>query len=146
MKASRTLERMLMPKSSRSIAVSFVNYSMSPNAFTSMCAGLAKDIEKTPYGRSYSLMNLGYKRLSEIAWHVSSKESAFYLIGQAYGTVNFFFKLLEAQRMDLQNYAYSCLYKQQYLKGLLLLLVAKISVRWGKKFLQEYKALNVEVW
>ncbi|MDN5868700.1 MAG: hypothetical protein L0H55_15055 [Candidatus Nitrosocosmicus sp.] len=78
------------------------------------------------------MMNLGYQRLSQISWHVSSRESAFFLIGMAFGSVDIFFKLLEAQRNDLKSYAYSCLYKGKYFKGLFLLLVAKMAIRWGK--------------
>jgi hypothetical protein len=91
-------------------------------------------------------MNIGYHRLSEIAWHVSSKESAFFLIGQAFGSVSLFFNLLEAQRKDLESYSSACLYKEQYAKGLLLLLISKLAIRWQKKFLKEYETLNIEIW
>jgi hypothetical protein len=48
-------------------------------------------------------MNIGYRRLSEIAWQVYYKEDAFDLIGQAYGSVETFFELLEEQRVLLKR-------------------------------------------
>jgi hypothetical protein len=77
---------------------------------------------------------------------VSSKESAFFLIAQAFGSINLFFKLLKAQRNDLESYSYACLYKEQYPKGLLLLLVSKLAISWQKKFMKEYETLNIEIW
>ncbi len=133
-------------KNRSGIAVSFVNNALSSNAYSSPCSRLAKSIENSAHGESYRQMDLGYYRLSQIACHVSSRESAFFLIGLAYGSVDNFFKLLEAQRNDLRNYAYACLYKRKYLKGLFLLLIEKLAIRWGKKFLMEYQNLNNRQW
>lgn len=146
MNALKSEKNMFRLGNQKSIAISFVNGSLSTSVFNSIGSSPVKDIEKTPYGNSYRLMNIGYHRLSEIAWHVSSKESAFFLIGQAFESINLFFRLLEAQRNDLESYSYACLYKEQYPKGLLLLLVSKLAVRWQKRFLKEYETLNIEIW
>jgi hypothetical protein len=129
------------PKSSVSIA--FVNNSISPNAFTSVCARFGRKLEDSPYGEAYRSMNKGYRRLSEIAWHVCYEEDAFDLIGQAYGSVETFFKLLEDQRLALNAYAHSCVHKRRYIEGMFLLLVAKSAIGWGKRFKDEYKNLDV---
>jgi hypothetical protein len=79
-------------------------------------------------------MNEGYRKLSKIDYPASSTESAFWMIGEAYGSVGNFFKLLEAQRHDLESYAHSCLYKEKYLEGLILLKVSNMAIGWGKNF------------
>ncbi len=131
------------PKSS--IAIAFVNNSISPNAFTSLCARFGRKLEDSPYGEAYRSMNKGYRRLSEIAWHVCYEEDAFDLIGQAYGSVETFFKLLEEQRLSLEAYAHSCMDRRRYAEGMVLLLVAKSAIRWGKRFKDEYKNLDVMI-
>ena len=81
------------------MAITFVNNSSSSsNAFTSVCARFAWDLENTSYGNAYRLMNNGYRELSRIAWYVYSKEGAFTLIGHAYGSADIFFQLLEEQQ------------------------------------------------
>jgi hypothetical protein len=76
------------PKSS--VAITFVNNSISSNAFTSVCTWFARNLEDSPYGGAYRLMNIGYRRLSEIARHICYVEDAFDLISQAYGSVETF--------------------------------------------------------
>jgi hypothetical protein len=131
------------PKSS--VAITFVNNSISPNAFTSVCARFGRKLEDCPYGEAYRLMNKGYRRLSEIAWPVCYEEDAFDLIGQAYGSVETFFKLLEEQRIALDAYAHSCMDRGRYMEGIFLLLVAKSAIGWGKRFKDEYRNLDVRI-
>lgn len=99
-------------------------------------------MEDSEYGEPYRLMNEGYRRLSEIARHVSYEKEAFDLIGQAYGSVETFFELLENQRVALNAYAHSCMGKRRYIEGVILLLAAKNAVGWGKKFKKEYINLD----
>jgi hypothetical protein len=99
-------------------------------------------MEDSEYGEPYRLMNEGYRRLSEIARHVSYEKEAFDLIGQAYGSVETFFELLENQRAALYSYAHSCMGKRRYIEGVILLLAAKNAVGWGKKFKKEYINLD----
>jgi hypothetical protein len=131
------------PKSS--VAIAFVNNSISPKAFTSVCARFGRKLEDSPYGEAYRLMNKGYRRLSEIAWHVCYEEDAFDLIGQAYGSVETFFKLLEEQRVALEAYANSCMDRGSYMEGIFLVLVAKSAIGWGKRFKDEYRNLDVRI-
>ncbi len=131
------------PKSS--IAIAFVNNSISSNAFTSLCARFGRKLEDSPYGGAYRLMNKGYRRLSEIAWPVCYEEDAFDLIGEAYGSVDTFFKLLEEQRIALEAYAHSCMDRRRYMEGMILLLVAKKAIGWGKRFKDEYGNLDVRI-
>jgi hypothetical protein len=131
------------PKSS--LAITFVNNSISPNASTSMCARFARNLEDSPYGGAYRLMNKGYRRLSEIAWHVCYEEDAFDLIGQAYGSLETFFESLEEQRVALEAYAHSCMNRRRYMEGMILLLVAKKAIGWGKRFKDEYRNLDVRI-
>ena len=86
-------------------------------------------------------MNKGYRRLSEIAWHVCYEEDAFDLISQAYGSVETFFELLEEQRVALKAYAHSCMDRRRYIEGTILLLAAKNAIGWGKRFKDEYRDL-----
>jgi hypothetical protein len=132
---SHSMGKIITNKKRKNIAISFVNNSLSPKAFSSICFKFANDMEKSSYGISYRLMNKGYRRLSEIAFPVSSCETAFFLIGRAYGSVEYFFELLQAQRNDLESYARSRLYKQKYIEGLFLLIIAKMAVSWGNQFL-----------
>jgi len=127
------------------VAITFVNKSISPNAFTPVCARFAHNLEGSPYGKAYRLMNKGYRRLSEIAWHVCYDEDAFDLIGQAYGSVETFFELLEEQRIALEAYAHSCMNKRRYLEGVVLLVAAKKAIGWGKRFKDEYRSLDVRI-
>jgi len=129
------------PKSS--VAITFVNNSISSNAFTSVCAWFARNLEDSPYGEPYGSMNEGYRRLSEIAWYVCYEEDAFDLI--AYGSVETFFGLLEEQRVALDAYTHSCMDRRRYLEGIVLLLVAKKAIGWGKRFKDEYRNLDVRI-
>ncbi len=131
------------PKSG--IAIAFVNNSISPKAFTSVCARFGRKLEDSPYGGPYRSMNKGYRRLSEIAWHVCYEEDAFDLIGQAYVSVETFFKLLEEQRVALEAYAHSCMDRRRYMEGMVLLLVAKSAIGWAKRFKDEYRNLDVRI-
>ena len=131
------------PKSS--VAIAFVNNSISPDAFTSVCSRFARNLEDSPYGEAYRSMNKGYRRLSEIAWHVCYEEDAFDLIGQAYGSVETFFELLEEQRVALEAYAHSYMDTRRYIEGIVLLLVAKKAIGWGKRFKDEYRNLDVRI-
>jgi hypothetical protein len=131
------------PKSS--VALTFINNSISPNACTSVCARFACNLEDSPHGGAYRLMNIGYRRLSEIAWHVYYEEDAFDLIGQAYGSVETFFELLEEQRVALEAYAHSCMDRGRYMEGIILLLVAIKAIGWGKRFKDEYRNLDVRI-
>jgi hypothetical protein len=131
------------PKSS--VAIMFVNNSISSNAFTSVCARFARNLEDSPYGEAYRSMNKGYRRLSEIAWHVCYEEDAFDLIGQAYGSVEIFFELLEEQRVALEAYAHSRMDRRRYMEGMILLLIAKKAIGWGKRFKDEYTNLDVRI-
>jgi hypothetical protein len=131
------------PKSS--VAIAFVNNSISPNAFTSVCARFGRKLEYSPYGEAYRLMNKGYKQLSEIAWPICYEEDAFDLIGQAYGSVETFFELLEKQRVALDAYAHSCMDRGRFMEGIFLLLVAKSAIGWGKRFKDEYRNLDVRI-
>ena len=117
------------PKSS--VAITFINNSISSNAFTSVCARFARNLEDSPHGRAYRLMNIGYRRLSEIAWNVYHTEDAFDLIDQAYGSIETFFELLEKQRVALESCAHSCIDRRRYIEGIILLLVAKKAIGWG---------------
>ena len=81
--------------------------------------------------------------ISEIAWHVCYEEDAFDLIGQTYGSVETFFELLEEQRIALEVYAHLCMDRRRYVEGMILLLVAKKAIGWGKRFKDEYRSLNV---
>jgi hypothetical protein len=90
-------------------------------------------------------MNKGYRRLSEIAWHVCYEEDAFDLIGQAYGSVETFFELLEEQRVALEAYAHSYMDTRRYIECIVLLLVAKKAIGWGKRFKDEYRNLDVKI-
>jgi hypothetical protein len=101
-----------------------------------VCTRFGRKLEDSPYGEAYRLMNKGYRRLSEIAWHVCYEEDAFDLIGQAYGSVETFFKLLEEQRNALDGYAHSSIERGRYME---LLLVAKSAIGWGKRFKDEYR-------
>jgi hypothetical protein len=105
----------------------------------------SRNLEDSPYGGAYRLMNKGYRRLSEIAWHVCYAEDAFDLIGQAYGSVETLFKLLEEQRIALEAYAHSCMDSRRYMEGMILLLVARKAIGWGKRFKDEYKNLDVRI-
>jgi hypothetical protein len=129
----------------RSSVITFVNNSISLNEFTSECAHFARNLEDSLYGEAYRSMNKGYRRLSEIAWHVCYEEDAFDLIGQAYGSVETFFELLEEQRITLEAYAHSCMDRRRYLEGMILLLVAKKAIVWGKRFKDEYRNLYVRI-
>jgi hypothetical protein len=140
----KVLENMLH-KHKPSLAITFVNNSVSSNAFTSVCARFAHNLEDSPYGEAYRLMNIGYKRLSKIAWHVSSSEDAFDLIRQAYGSVEVFFELLEEQRLALRAYAQSCITRRKYMEGFILLYVAKKAIGWGTRFKGEYRSLDVGI-
>jgi hypothetical protein len=128
-----------------SVAIAFVNNSISSNAFTSLCARFARNLEDSPYGEAYRSMNEGYRRLSEIAWHVCYEEDAFDLIGQAYGSVETFFELLEEQRVALEAYAHSYMDTRRYIEAIVLLLVAKKAIGWGKRFKDEYRHLDVKI-
>lgn len=141
---SRNFRKIITIKKRKNIAISFVNNSLSSKAFSSICFKFANDMEKSSYGKSYRLMNKGYRRLSEIAFPVSSCKTAFFLIGEAYGSIDRFFEILITQRNDLESYARSRLYKQKYPEGLFLLIIAKMALRWGDQFFDEYRSLNLE--
>jgi len=126
-----------------SVAITFVNNSIPSNAFTSVSARFARNLEDSPYGEPYGSMNEGYRRLSEIAWYVCYEEDAFDLI--AYGSVETFFGLLEEQRVALDAYTHSCMDRRRYLEGIVLLLVAKKAIGWGKRFKDEYRNLDVRI-
>lgn len=96
------------PKKSKSLAISFVNNSLSPHAFTSICSRFAYNLEKTGNCNAYRLMNRDYRELSKTARYVDSDKDAFELIAKAYGSMPAFFHLLEAQRLELKDYAKSC--------------------------------------
>ena len=131
------------PKSS--VAIAFVNNSISPNAFTSVCARFGRKLEDSLYDEAYRLMNKGYRRLSEIAWPVCYEEDAFDLIGQAYGSVEIFFELLEKQRVALDAYAHSCMDTGKYMEGIFLVLIAKSAIGWGKRFKDEHRNIDVRI-
>jgi len=135
----------ILHKPKSSVAITFVNNSISPNAFTSVCARFARNLQNSPYGGAYTLMNKGYRRLSEMAWHVCYEEDAFDLIGQAYGSVETFFELLEEQRVALEAYAHSCMDRRRYVEGMILLLVAKKAIGLGKRFKDECRNLDVRI-
>ncbi|MGA9150227.1 MAG: hypothetical protein WBZ36_06600, partial [Candidatus Nitrosopolaris sp.] len=63
--------------------------------------------------------------------------------GQTYGSVETFFELLEEQRIALEVYAHLCMDRRRYVEGMILLLVAKKAIGWGKRFKDEYRSLNV---
>jgi hypothetical protein len=126
------------PKKSKSLAISFVNNSLSPHAFTSVCSRFAYDLEKTGNCDAYKLMNSGYRKLSRIACRVESDKDAFELIADAYGSVPAFFHLLEAQRLELEDYARSCMATGKYIQGIFLLFIAKTAKKYGTGFREEY--------
>lgn len=125
--------------SSPSIAISFVNGSLSKDAFDSTCARFASKMENANI-EAYGVMNAGYKRLSQIAYHVETKTEAFELIGQAFGSVDFFFDALEDQRLALKSYAQSIMEQgiQSWFKGIFLLAVSAQAKGWARKFKLEY--------
>jgi hypothetical protein len=98
-------------------------------------------MEKIGNYDSYRLMNSGYRKLSKIAHLVDSNKDAFELIADAYGSVPTFFHLLEAQRLELEDYARSCLAAGQYLQGLFLLFIAKNAKKYGTGFKEEYVSM-----
>lgn len=126
-------------KSYSSISVSFVNNSISKNAFSSPCARFSRYMEDTDFGNAYKSMNVGYKLLSEIAVPVTTRKAS-ELIAKAFGSVEKFFKLLEEQHVALESYAYSLIAKGWYscLEGFFLLQVTEQAKEWGRKFKFEY--------
>jgi hypothetical protein len=129
------------PKKSKSLAISFVNNSLSPHAFTSVCSRFAYDLEKTGNCNAYKLMNSGYRELSRIACRIESDTDAFELIADAYGSVPTFFHLLEAQRLELEDYARSCMTTGKYIQGIFLLFIAKSAKKYGIGFREEYVSM-----
>jgi phage-related minor tail protein len=67
------------------------------------------------------------------------------LIGQAYGSVETFFELLEKQRIALDVYAHSCMDRGSSMEGIFLVLIAKSAIGWGKRFKDEYRNLDVRI-
>lgn len=128
----------LKPRKSKSLAVSFVNNSLSSHAFTSICSRFAYNLEKTGNCNAYRLMNNGYRELSRIGRLVDSEKDAFALIAKAYGSVPIFFCLLEAQRLELEDYARSCTAAGKYIQGAFLMLMAKSAKKYGTGFREEY--------
>jgi len=126
-------------KRASSIAISFVNGSLSESAFNSVCARFASKMEHANY-KAYGVMNEGYRRLSQIAYHVETKKEAFELIGQAFGSVDFFFDALEEQRLALKSYAQSIMKQdiQSWFKGMFLLTISAQGKEWIRKFRLEY--------
>lgn len=92
---------------------------------------------------AYGIMNEGYRRLSQISHHVETKEEAFELIEQAFGSVDFFFVALEEQRLALKSYAQSIIEQgiQSWFKGIFLLAVASQAKEWARKFRDEYSII-----
>ena len=128
-------------KEPKGLAISFVNGSLSRDSFTSMCAVFAQNMGTYPNFKAYRLMNAGYRQLSDLAYPVKRNDEAFALIARAYGSVDYFFNLLEGQRQELQLYAKSCIGNRKCIQGLFLMLVAKNAVIYGKKFRKEYLSL-----
>jgi len=137
---------MARKKSSSSVVVAFVNGSISKDAFDSPCARFASNMEYTPFGKAYVVMNAGYKRLSEIAYHVETKNEAFLLVGQAFGSVELFFEALENQRLALRSYAQSLVENggKHWLRGAFLMAVSKQAKGWARNLRLEYELLNSE--
>jgi len=129
-------------KESKGLAISFVNSSLSQDSFTSLCAVFAQNMGTNPNFKAYRLMNVGYTKLSDLAYPVKQNDDAFALIARAYGSVDYFFYLLEAQRQELQLYANSCIGNRKCMQGLFLMLVAKDAVIYGKRFRKEYLSLR----
>ncbi len=129
-------------RSSPSIAISFVNGSISEGAFDSICARFASKMEHANYD-AYSIMNEGYRQLSQISYRVETKEEAFELIEQAFGSVDFFFAALEEQRLALKSYAQSIIEQgiQSWFKGIFLLAISAQAKEWARKFKCEYTAI-----
>jgi hypothetical protein len=127
-------------KTSPRIAVSFVNNALCDDALSSPCASFAINIENTDYGEAYYAMNAGYRSLRKIARVVNTKEEAFELIEQAFGSIDLFFVLLENQRIALRNYALSLAEKGgvSWLEGSFLLAVCALAKEWGRRFRLEY--------
>jgi hypothetical protein len=69
--------RELSKPKTKSLAISFVNNSLLPHAFTSICSRFAHNLEKTDNYNAYRLMNSGYRKLSMISRHVDSEKDAF---------------------------------------------------------------------
>ena len=132
----------IIGKTNTGISVSFVNNSISKNAFSSPCARFSSYMEGTDFGNAYRSMNAGYKRLSEKAQPVATRREAFELVVKAFGSADHFFKLLEEQRFALESYARSLIAEgwHTYLKGFFLLQVAKQAKGWGGKFRFEYSS------
>ncbi len=132
----------IIGKTNTGISVSFVNNSISKNAFSSPCARFSSYMEDTDFGNAYRSMNSGYKRLSEIACPVATSREAFEFVVRAFGSADKFFRLLEEQRFALESYARSLIAEgwYTYLKGLFLLQVAKQAKGWGRKFRVEYSS------
>lgn len=108
---------MLFTTKKNNIAISFVNSALNPKS--SICSQLADSIKKTKYGYGYKLMDIGYNKLSTIAFHVETTEEAFSLIEQAFGTIGRFFVILEAQRLSLESYSISLIHRRKYIDGLI---------------------------
>ena len=108
------------PAINLSLAISFVNNSISPNAFTNICARFAVDMEKNSSGKAYELMNTGYRRLSFIAYHVSTKEDVFALISQAFGSMQIFFHFIERERLSSKHTLKNALDKEDIFEGIIL--------------------------
>lgn len=125
------------PKKSKSLAIPFVNNSLSPHAFTSKCSRFAYNLEKTSNCNAYRLMNNGYRELSKIARYVNSDKDAFELIAKAYGSVPVFFHLLQAQRLELEDYAKSYIAAGHYIQGIFLLFIAKSAKKYSTGFKEE---------
>jgi hypothetical protein len=130
--------RELSKPKTKSLAISFVNNSLSPHAFTSICSRFAYNLENTGNCNAYRSMNSGYRKLSKIARHVNSEKDAFQCIAEAYGSVATFFHLLEAQRIELEDYAKSCMGAGQYIQGIFLLFIARSAKKYGTRFREEY--------
>jgi hypothetical protein len=127
-----------------SIAMSFVNGSISPKTSNSPCSHFATYMETTKYGEPYRIMNQGYRRLSRIADHVQTDTEAFQFIEQAFGSVEFFFDALEKQRLALKAYAESLIAQggKHWLHGVFLFAVSVQARGWGRKFRHEYTSIN----
>ena len=141
------LFRSLLPiyrknKESKGLAISFVSGSLSRDSFTSVCAVFAQNRGINANFNAYRLMNTGYRKLSDLAYPVKRNDDAFILIARAYGSMDYFFHLLEAQRQELELYAKSRISNRKSMQGLFLMLVAKHAINYGKRFRKEYLSLG----
>jgi hypothetical protein len=131
---------MFQKESKSSIAVTFVNNSLTKDAFGSPCAKFALEMESRDPSGAFRAMNAGYRSLSQIAHPVNTKEDAFELIELAFGSIDLFFLMVENQRIALRYYARTIVDKggKSWFEGSFLLTVCAWAKEWSRKFRQEY--------